>query len=122
MCKERILPVKLRLARVGRKKIAKYRIVAADSRTQRDGRFLEMVGVYDPTATPKAFDFKTERVAYWIKQGAIPTLTVKNLLKQDRFYEKMEGLEKGLSPEEMNIERKPERKRRPKPHKQKSES
>jgi small subunit ribosomal protein S16 len=115
------LAVKIRLARTGRKKISKYRVVAADSRTQRDGKFLETVGFYDPQANPKTFQFKTDRVAYWIKQGATPTLTVKNLLKQDRFYEKAEGLEKGLAPEEMNIERKPERKRKPKTRKEKKE-
>ncbi|WP_431737401.1 30S ribosomal protein S16 [Cellulosispirillum alkaliphilum] len=116
------MPVKIRLARVGRKKVAKYRVVAADSRMRRDGRFLETIGSYDPTIHPKAFEFKTERVAYWLKQGAEPSETVANLLKQDRFYEKMEGLEKGLSPDELNIERKPERKRKAKPQKEKSDS
>jgi len=114
------LPVKIRLARVGRSKVMKYRIVAADSRSARDGRFLELVGTYDPQANPKKFQFKTDRVAYWLKNGAQPTETVSNLLRQDRFYEKMEGLEKGLSPEELNIERKAERNRKLKPKKAKS--
>ena len=116
------MPVKIRLARVGRNKIAKYRVVAADSRTRRDGRFLETIGFYDPQSQPKAFEFKADRVAYWLKQGAEPTLTVKNLLRQDRFEEKMEGLEKGLAPENLNVERKPERKRKPKTQKQKQSS
>jgi len=111
------LPVKIRLARVGRKKISKYRVVAADSRVQRDGEFLETVGFYDPQTTPKSFEFKTDRVAYWIKQGAVPTLTVKNLLKQDRFFEKMEKLGEGAAVEDLGIERKAERKRKPKVHK-----
>lgn len=114
------MPVKIRLARMGRTKIAKYRIVAADSRMKRDGRFLETIGTYDPQANPKLFDFKADRVAYWISNGAQPTVTVKNLLQQDRFFEKMEGLEKGLTSEQLGIERKPERKRKPKPKKQKS--
>jgi len=114
------LPVKIRLARVGRSKVMKYRIVAADSRAKRDGRFLETIGSYDPQAVPKKFNFDMERTAYWIKNGAQPTLTVRNLLREDRFFEKMEGLEKGLSAEQLNIERKPERKRKPKPKKQKS--
>lgn len=114
------MPVKIRLARVGRSKLVKYRIVAADSRMKRDGRFLETVGSYDPEAQPKQFVINTERVAYWIKNGAQPTLTVKNLLKEDRFFEKTEGIEKGLTPEQLNIERKPERKRKPKPKKAKS--
>lgn len=113
------MPVKIRLARVGRKKLAKYRIVAADSRMRRDGRFLETVGTYDPLTEPKTFELKNDRIAYWLKNGAQPTLTVKNLLRQDRFFEKMEGAEKGLSAEEMNIERIPERKRKPKPKKEK---
>ncbi len=54
----------------------------------RDGRFIEMIGNYDPTANPKKFEFDAERVAYWLKVGAQPTVTVKNLLKQDRFFEK----------------------------------
>lgn len=103
---------------MGRNKIAKYRIVAADSRMRRDGRFLENVGFYDPQTDPKTFNFKSDRVAYWLKNGAQPTLTVRNLLRQDRFFEKMEGMEKGLSEEQMNIERKPERKRKPKPKKE----
>jgi small subunit ribosomal protein S16 len=114
------LPVKIRLARVGRNKIAKYRVVAADSRCARDGRFIEMIGNYDPTANPKKFEFNAERVAYWLKVGAQPTLTVKNLLKQDRFFEKAEGLEKGLTAEQMNLTRKPERVRKPKAKKQKA--
>jgi len=109
------LPVKIRLARGGRKKVAKYRVVAADSRVSRDGEFLETLGFYDPQTNPKTFEFKTDRIAYWIKQGATPTLTVKNLLKQDRFFEKMEKLSGGASVE--GIERKVERKRKPKVHK-----
>lgn len=79
------MPVKIRLARMGRSKIAKYRIVAADSRMRRDGRFLEAVGTYDPQANPKKFEFNAERMNHWIKNGAQPTVTVKNLLRQDRF-------------------------------------
>jgi small subunit ribosomal protein S16 len=113
------LPVKIRLARVGRKKIMQYRIVAADSRMARDGRFLESVGFYDPQTNPKTFTFDSERVKYWIKNGAQPTVTVKNLLDQDRFFEKMEGIEKGLTPEQLSLERLPERKRKAKPKKEK---
>jgi len=115
------LAVKIRLARTGRKKISTYRVVAADSRTQRDGKFLETIGFYDPQANPKTFQFKTDRVAYWIKQGATPTLTVKNLLRQDNFYEKMAQLDKGVELESVSAERKPERKRKPKVFKKKNE-
>jgi small subunit ribosomal protein S16 len=113
------LPVKIRLARVGRKKIAKYRIVAADSRMRRDGRFLDTIGFYDPQTEPKTFTYDSDKVAKWIKNGAQPTLTVKNLLRQDQFYAKMEGLAKGLTPEQLNLERKPERTRKPKQKKEK---
>jgi small subunit ribosomal protein S16 len=113
------LSVKIRLTRTGRKKIVCYRIVVADSRTQRDGRFLENVGTYDPMANPKKFDIKVDRVAYWLKQGAQPTETVRNLLKQDRFNEKAEALAKGLDIAAAKIERRPERKRKPKPKREK---
>ena len=108
------MPVKIRLARTGRKKLMRYRIVAADSRMRRDGRFLETLGTYNPQAEPKEYEYKAERMAYWIKQGAQPTVTVKNLLKQDRFGEKMEALDKGLDLANAAIERKPETKRKPK--------
>lgn len=103
--------VKIRLARSGRKKVSTYRIVAADSRMRRDGRFLEMLGTYNPQADPKQFTIKTDRVAHWLNRGAQPTETVRNLLVQDRFFQKAEALEKGLDPETLNVERLPERKR-----------
>ncbi len=104
---------------MGRKNVARYRIVAADSRMKRDGRFLEIVGNYNPEAEPKQFDVKTERMAYWIKNGAQPSITVKNLLRQDKFWEKMEALDKGLASENLNVERRPERKRKAKVQKKK---
>ncbi|MBD3390529.1 MAG: 30S ribosomal protein S16 [Chitinivibrionales bacterium] len=108
------MPVRIRLARVGRKKVARYRIVAADGRVRRDGRFLETLGSYSPQSDPKEFTIKADRVAHWLQKGAVPTVTVKNLLKQDRMAEKLEGIGKGLTAEQMNIERKPERTRKPK--------
>jgi small subunit ribosomal protein S16 len=116
------LPVKIRLARAGRKKVAQYRIVAADSRAQRDGRFLETLGTYHPQNEPKSYVINNERMAYWLKTGAVPSLTVKNLLRQDRFAEKMEAMDKGLDPAEANIELRPERKRKAKKAKAKKES
>ncbi|MBN2036040.1 MAG: 30S ribosomal protein S16 [Chitinispirillaceae bacterium] len=109
------MAVKIRLARTGRKKIACYRIVVADSRMKRDGRFLETIGTYEPQASPKKFQFKMDRAAYWLRQGAKPSETVFNLFKQDRGFEKIEALAKGLSLESLNLERLPERKRKPKP-------
>jgi len=115
------LSVKIRLARTGRKKIVRYRIVVADSRMQRDGRFLENIGNYDPQANPKKFVYKLDRIAYWLSQGAEPSETVANLLKQDRTLEKIEAVSKGEAPELLTIERLPERKRKSKPkHEKKS--
>jgi small subunit ribosomal protein S16 len=108
------LPVKIRLARAGRKKVCRYRIVAADSRAPRDGRFLENLGTYNPQADPKEFSFKVERMAYWLDSGAQPSQTVKNLLKQDQFDQKREAIAKGLGADKLETERLPERKRKPK--------
>jgi len=83
------MPVKIRLARHGAKKKPFYRIVAADSESPRDGRFLEIVGTYNPLIDPAEVSLKQERVKYWIDQGAIPTTTVKNLLKKEGFFAKL---------------------------------
>jgi small subunit ribosomal protein S16 len=80
------MPVKIRLARHGAKKKPFYRIVAADSESPRDGRFLEIVGTYNPLIDPAEVTLKQERIKYWIDQGAIPTATVKNLLKKEGFF------------------------------------
>jgi small subunit ribosomal protein S16 len=99
---------------MGRKNVSRFRIVAIDAHKKRDGRFLEILGTYNPQQTPKQFTVNTERVSYWIGQGAQPSETVGNLLKQDRFFEKVEGIKKGLGAESLNIERLPDRKRKPK--------
>jgi small subunit ribosomal protein S16 len=80
------MSVKIRLARHGAKKKPFYRIVIADSESPRDGRFLENVGTYNPLVDPAEVSLKPERVKYWIDQGAIPTNTVKNLLKKEGFF------------------------------------
>jgi len=73
--------VKIRLARGGRKKRPFFRIVAADSRMKRDGRFLEVLGFYNPISNPKELKINTERVDYWIGEGAQMSQTVANLVK-----------------------------------------
>jgi small subunit ribosomal protein S16 len=80
------MSVKIRLARHGAKKRPFYRIVIADSESPRDGKFLENVGTYDPVADPAKVSLKQERIKHWIGQGAIPTHTVKNLLKKQGFF------------------------------------
>ena len=80
------MAVKIRLARHGGKKKPFYRIVVADSEHPRDGRFLENVGTYDPLHDPAKVFLKSERIKYWIDQGATPTNTVKSLLKKERLF------------------------------------
>lgn len=80
------MSVKIRLARHGAKKRPFYRIVVADEDCRRDGRFLEIVGTYNPLPHPADVTVKEERVKYWIGQGAIPTDTVKNLLKKKGVF------------------------------------
>ena len=74
--------VKIRLRRMGAKKAPFYRIVVADSRYPRDGRFIEEIGTYDPLKTPAVINVAAERAQAWIKTGAQPTETVKALLKK----------------------------------------
>ncbi|MDD2603197.1 MAG: 30S ribosomal protein S16 [Desulfobacterales bacterium] len=76
------MPVKIRLARHGAKKRPFYRIVVANSESPRDGRFLETVGTYNPLSDPAQVMLKAERIQHWIQQGAVPTDTVRNLLKK----------------------------------------
>jgi len=80
------MSVKIRLARHGAKKRPFYRIVIADNESPRDGKFLENVGTYDPVADPAKVSLKQERIKHWIGQGAIPTDTVKNLLKKQGIF------------------------------------
>ena len=75
--------VKIRLHRVGAKKAPFYRIVVADSRCPRDGRFIEEIGTYDPMAESHKLKVDAERVKYWISNGAQPTDTVRGLLKKE---------------------------------------
>ena len=75
------MSVKIRLRRMGAKKAPFYRIVVADSRYPRDGRFIEEVGFYDPTKEPSVSKVDAEKVEKWISSGAQPTDTVKALLK-----------------------------------------
>lgn len=74
--------VKLRLARFGMKKRPFYRIVAMDSQAKRDGRYLEMLGTYDPRQDPPAVTLVADRVRYWLSVGAQPTEAVEGLLRK----------------------------------------
>ena len=73
--------VKIRLKRMGAKKTPFYRIVVADSRYPRDGRFIEQIGTYNPLTNPSTINVDNEKALKWLSQGAQPTDTVKELLK-----------------------------------------
>jgi len=88
--------VKLRLKRMGKKKQPIYRIIAADSRSPRDGRFIEEVGFYDPNKEPMVINLKEDKVVKWIKNGAQPTDTVKSLLKRSGLSFKMNLKKRGF--------------------------
>jgi small subunit ribosomal protein S16 len=77
------MAVKIRLRRMGAKKAPFYRIVVADSRYPRDGRFIEEIGTYNPTVTPSEVKVDAEKAKQWIANGAQPTDTVKALLKKE---------------------------------------
>ncbi len=76
------MSVKIRLRRMGAKKAPFYRVVVADSRYPRDGRFIEEIGTYDPRQNPAAVNIDVERAQAWIRTGAQPTDTVRDLLKK----------------------------------------
>ena len=75
------MAVKIRLKRMGQKKAPYYRIVVADARSPRDGRFVEEIGTYDPSAEPSKVVIDAEKAAKWLKDGAQPTERVAKLLK-----------------------------------------
>ena len=77
------MAVKIRLRRMGAKKAPFYRIVVSDSRSPRDGRFIEELGYYDPTKEPSVFKVDEEKAKSWIEKGAQPTDTLKTLLKKN---------------------------------------
>ncbi len=76
------MAVKIRMSRHGSKKRPFYRIVVADSRAPRDGKYIEQVGTYDPLSDPPKINLKDEKIAYWIAKGAIPSDTVKQIMKK----------------------------------------
>lgn len=82
------MAVKLRLKRMGAKKQPFYRIVAADSRSPRDGRFIETVGTYNSVANPAKVEINEELALKWLRNGAIPTDTVRNLLSNAGILKK----------------------------------
>lgn len=84
------MAVKIRLKRMGAKKTPFYRIVVADSRSPRDGRFIEEIGYYNPLTEPKTIKVDSEKAVKWLKNGAKPTETVEKLFKDSGLYNKAE--------------------------------
>ena len=80
------MATKIRLQRGGRKSYAFYRIVIADARAPRDGRFTEKIGTYNPNTNPATVDLNFERALYWVENGAQPTDTVRNILSREGVY------------------------------------
>jgi small subunit ribosomal protein S16 len=86
------MAVKIRLKRMGAKKTPFYRIVVADSRSPRDGRYIEIVGTYNPVAEPAKVEINEELVLKWLKDGAKPSDTVRNLFSKQGIMEKFHNV------------------------------
>ena len=78
------MSVKLRLVRAGAKKRPVYRVVVSDTRSPRDGRFIEQIGRYDPTLEPAVFEIKDDRLEHWLSHGAQPSETLNKLILKRR--------------------------------------
>lgn len=98
------MAVKLRLRRMGKKRQPYYKLVAADSRSPRDGKFLEAVGIYNPMTQPHQLDISEEAAIKWLQNGAQPTDTVKSLLSQKGIMLKYDLLKRGLTAEAVEAE------------------
>ena len=89
------MAVKIRLKRMGAKKAPFYRIVVADSRSPRDGAFIENIGTYNPLTTPEEIKVDEELTLKWLKNGAIPTDTVRNILSKAGIMKKFHDQKQG---------------------------
>jgi len=98
------LAVKLRLRRMGKKRQPYYKLVAADSRSPRDGKYLDAVGVYNPMTQPHKLEIIEEKAIEWLRKGAQPTDTVKSLLSQKGILLKYDLEKRGLSAEAIQAE------------------
>ena len=89
------MAVKMRLKRMGAKKAPFYRVVVADSRSPRDGKFIENIGTYNPLVTPAEIKLDETKALAWLNKGAIPTDTVKNLLSREGIMKKFHDEKQG---------------------------
>lgn len=93
--------VKIRLRRTGAKKKPTYRVVVAESTSPRDGRFIEIVGHYNPRTVPTTFEVKEDRIIYWLSVGAQPTDSVKKLLQNSGTLDRFAQVKGGAALEEV---------------------
>lgn len=100
--------VKIRLRRVGKKKQASFRVVVADARSPRDGRFIETIGHYNPRTDPPTVAIKEDRALYWLSHGAQPTNAVARMLQNMGTLEKLPQVHQGISIEELIAPPEPE--------------
>ena len=96
--RENTVAVRLRLMRMGKKKQPTYRVVAADARSPRDGRFIEIVGTYNPRSEPSVIEIDNAKAVRWLREGAQPTERVRKLLSVSGAWE---AFESGTSVEEL---------------------
>jgi len=96
--------VKIRLRRVGARKQPSYRVVVADSRAPRDGRFIEVIGFYNPRTEPETIEIKEDRALHWLGVGAQPTESAAQLLRKNGTTARFERLKKGESLEALLAE------------------
>ena len=89
------MAVKMRLKRMGKKRNPIYRIVVADSRAPRDGRFIELLGTYNPCTNPAQVNLKEEEILKWLNNGAQPSDTVRNLLSKQGIMKKFADSQQG---------------------------
>jgi small subunit ribosomal protein S16 len=108
------LAVKIRLKKMGSKKRPFYRLVAADSRFPRDGRFLETIGYYNPMIEPAEVNIDEDKVYKWLGNGAKPTVNAANLLRSEGILERWELVKTGLSIAEVNAKIEERRAKQPK--------
>ena len=85
--------LRIRLRRVGKKKYPSYRIVVADSKSPRDGRYVEWIGNYDPMVDPPAITLKSDRALEWLRKGAQPSDPVRRILEKDGVMDRLNGIE-----------------------------
>ena len=107
------MATRIRLSRKGRCHLPQYRVVVADKRSPRDGKFLAQIGTYDPTAAPAVIKFDVDAVMDWLSRGALPSDTVRSLLKQAGIWAKFEAKRKGQDVSSFELQPKPARKRKP---------